>query len=157
MAEEIERKFLVIGDAWRVQSTCVVEIRQNYLASSTAVVVRIRQQGDKAFLTVKSKTPGISRAEFEYAIPPADADALLGFCDGAGIHKHRHTLVHGGRTWVIDDYAGALAGFVMAEIELERVDAAFERPPWLGAEVTDDPRYRNEALATGAFDPRADA
>lgn len=155
MAVEIERKFLVKDQSWRLASQGSVALRQNYLTRDASVSLRIRLQGEAAYLTLKARTPGAARAEFEYPIPRSDAEALLRLCDGPGIVKTRHLIPHAGRAWTIDVYQGALAGFEMAEIELENADAVFERPPWLGAEVTDDPRYRNEALAAGTFDPRA--
>ena len=146
---EIERKFLVADDTWRADAAPGAPIAQAYLSVSGPFSVRVRRIGAQAFLTVKSNDPGLSRLEFEYPIPAAHADSILSQL-GAGalrIEKVRHILIHDGHEWSVDVFAGALAGLVLAEIELSAPDQAFSSPAWLGAEVTDDLRYRNAALA----------
>ena len=150
MAVEIERKFLVTGEGWRA-SGGGVRLSQGYLNRDKARTVRVRRAGSQAFLTIKGATQGATRAEFEYEIPLADAEQLLALCDGPVVEKHRHVVEHGGVTWEVDEFLGANAGLVVAEIELRSEDQAFERPPWLGAEVTHDARYFNSNLAAHPY------
>jgi CYTH domain-containing protein len=152
MGTEIERKFLVTSGAWRAEAGSGTRLRQGYLHAGTPVV-RIRQAGELAFLTIKG--PGLlARAEYEYPIPPEDAAAMLAtLCPPPVIDKTRHRLALDGLTWEIDEFAGHLAGLVLAEIELASPDEPFARPAWLGAEVTDDPRYQNAALSRAAGPP----
>jgi len=145
MAIEIERKFLVTGDDWRAAPG--VPYAQGYLNRDKARTVRVRLVEDRAWLTVKGLSTGATRAEFEYEIPAADARELLGLCDGPLVRKLRRIVVHAGSTWEIDEFEGENAGLVVAEIELASEDASFEPPPWLGEEVTHDPRYFNSSLA----------
>jgi adenylate cyclase len=145
MATEIERKFLVRGDEWR--SGKGLRCIQGYLNRDKERTVRIRIAGIKAFLTIKGITRGSTRAEFEYEIPPSEAEALLKLCDGPLIEKMRYTIAHAGMTWEIDEFKGANTGLVVAEIELHAEDQAFERPAWVGREVTKDIRYFNSSLA----------
>jgi len=103
--------------------------------------------GGVATLNVKTATVSITRHEFEYEIPIADAEALLRTsCVGTAIEKTRHCVEYGGKTWEVDAFEGANAGLVVAEIELASEDEPFERPPWVGAEVSGDPRYLNTCL-----------
>lgn len=146
MATEIERKFLVGGEGWR--NGTGVRLRQGYLNRDKNRAVRIRIQGDRAFLTIKGPTRGATRTEFEYEIPVADAESLLELCDGPLVEKMRYVVPCEGLSWEIDVFEGANAGLVLAEIELKSEDQPFARPPWLGMEVTDDPRYYNVNLAT---------
>lgn len=150
MGIEIERKYLVASDAWRSEVERSVRMAQGYLNDLGAVEsgrqrasVRVRIAGDAAFLNLKSREPGHTRQEFDYAIPLADAEALLKLCTGGLIDKIRH---YAGR-FEIDEFLGDNAGLVVAEIELDSADEAFARPAWLGAEVTDAQRYYNLALA----------
>ncbi|GGC08977.1 adenylate cyclase [Novosphingobium endophyticum] len=153
MAVEIERKFLVEGDAWRDSVTASRRIRQAYLSNGGAASVRIRViDEEKSVLTVKSKgksgEAALSRAEFEYSVPLEDAVAMLDLRTGRIIDKMRHLVPAGnGRTWEVDVFAGAHEGLVLAEIELEAADEPVEIPSWIGREVTGDPRYGNVALA----------
>lgn len=149
MATEIERKFLVTGDGWRSAVTSHVDIRQAYLAVTDANTVRVRIYGGMAFLTIKSAGAGLSRQEFEFPIPVADAEALLALRRGRVIEKRRHVVPAGALQWEIDVFAGDFAGLVIAEIELPHETADIARPGWLGAEVTGDARYGNAQLATG--------
>ena len=156
MAVEIERKFLVENDAWRAQVNDSMRIRQAYLASNGGASVRIRLIGDEAArLTIKSADkaggPALSRSEFEYAVPPEDALAMLDLRTGRIIDKTRHLIpARNGRTWEVDVFAGDLEGLVLAEIELESADEAIDLPDWIGREVTGDQGYSNLALAQGA-------
>jgi adenylate cyclase len=148
MATEVERKFLVAGDDWKNQVAHSVVIRQAYLSFTPAMAIRIRIVDDAAaFLTIKSAEPGIARSEFEYPIPLADAHGLIALRTGQVIEKRRHLVRIGGMQWEIDVFEGAHEGLVIAEIELPHADATFERPPWLGKEVTGDARYYNVHLA----------
>jgi adenylate cyclase len=158
MPIEIERKFLVTGDGWRAAAHAVVPMAQGYLNDSASLdsgamnaSVRVRIAGDEAFLNLKSRQIGHTRQEFDYPIPPADARALLALCVGGCIEKRRHLVRHGGHLWEVDEFLGDNAGLVVAEVELGHADEAFERPDWLGAEVTDDPLYYNLALATRPY------
>ena len=151
MGIEIERKFLVTGEAWRQETSTRTRFSQGYLSRDPARTVRVRIAGDTAFLTIKGATTGATRAEFEYAVPLADAQALLGMCDGPVVEKIRHLCVFEGMTWEVDEFLGANAGLVVAEIELQSEGQAFARPAWLGAEVTGDGRYVNANLAVRPF------
>jgi CYTH domain-containing protein len=154
MPLEIERKFLVAGDGWRGLGT-VVPIRQGYLASSEGLSVRVRQAGPRGFLTVKGGK-GIVRAEYEYEIPLDEATEMLDrLCRPPLIEKQRHVLDLDGIEWVVDEFEGALAGLILAEIELESAEQQVALPDWLGREVTDDPRYLNASLAKDGL-PRED-
>lgn len=147
MSLEIERKFLVRSDAWRGRSPGV-SCRQGYLLSSPVATVRVRLLGDAGFLTIKGRTVGISRPEYEYPIPSADARAILDqLCDGGIVEKRRYTIWHGGIKWEIDEFLGDNQGLVLAEVELETESQAVELPEWVGAEVSTDPRYHSSRLA----------
>ncbi len=150
MATEIERKFLVTGDQWRSGATGTA-LRQGYLARDPERTVRVRIAGNQAWLNIKGATTGISRAEFEYEIPVAEANEILALSIDPPIEKNRHLVSHGGHHWEIDEFHGANAGLVVAEIELESESDAFDQPPWIGAEVSDDPRYYNAALSKNPF------
>ncbi|TXH88722.1 MAG: CYTH domain-containing protein [Rhodoferax sp.] len=146
MAVEIERKFLVQGDAWR-QGVTGVRYVQGYLNRDKARTVRVRIAGTQGFLTIKGESVGATRAEFEYPIPVEDAQALLALCEGPCIDKTRYRIPVDGMAWEVDVFAGDNAGLVVAEIELPSEDAPFSRPSWLGAEVTHDARYFNSNLS----------
>ena len=151
MGIEIERKFLVAGDGWRAQASSHTRFSQGYLSRDPARTVRVRIAGERAFLTIKGATTGATRAEFEYAVPPADAQQLLAMADGPVVEKVRHLCVVGGMTWEVDEFLGANAGLVVAEIELQSEDQVFMHPDWLGDEVTGDARYVNANLAVQPF------
>lgn len=158
MAIEIERKFLVTGDGWRSAAREVVPMAQGYLndlaamdAGAMKASVRVRIAGDQAFLNLKSRELGHTRQEFDYPIPVTDARALLALGVGGLIDKRRHYVEHAGHLWEVDEFLGDNAGLLVAEIELESADEAFSKPAWIGAEVTDCPRYYNLALATRPF------
>ncbi len=149
MAVEIERKFRVASGAWREAVRAPsVHYLQAYLAIAERAVVRIRiGNGEAAWLCVKERKVGAARGEYEYPIPVHDAHELLQLAAGEIIEKRRHIVEHGGHVWEVDEFGGANSGLVIAEIELAREDETFERPPWLGEEVTGDQRYYNAALA----------
>ena len=152
MGVEVERKYLVAGDAWRESVTRSTRIVQAYLTDSGPAVVRVRVRGDSAYLTIKGTSNGISRSEFEYEIPVEDALDMLGeLATGPVIDKVRHLVPVGDHMWEIDVFAGDNAPLVMAEIELDSPDETFERPDWLGIEVSDDQRYYNVNLARDPY------
>ena len=147
MAREIERKFLLLDARWRGAVTHTIVMRQGYLGQFERCSVRVRLEDGEARLNIKSATLGIEREEFEYAIPSADAEAMLArLCGPRQLDKRRHLVPFGAHLWEIDEFSGANAGLIVAEIELAAADEHFERPPWLGAEVSDDPRYYNVCL-----------
>lgn len=157
MGIEIERKFLVVSDAWRAGAEGLV-IRQGYICAHQDTVVRVRTFGADAFLTVKggktgeSGNAGLVRAEFEYPIPLGDAAEILdALCRGPLIEKTRYTLHHLSHEWVIDEFTGVNAGLTVAEVELASEDEAVALPPWIGREVSSDPRFLNVNLAARPF------
>ena len=151
MGLEIERKFLVIGTAWQTLAAGALT-RQGYLSSAAERTVRVRIAGDQGFLTVKGKSRGLSRAEFEYAIPVEDAAAMLdGLCEKPLIEKTRYLVPFGAHTWEVDEFHGANAGLVVAEVELASADDEPALPPWIGREVSLDPRYFNTNLVKRPF------
>lgn len=151
MGVEIERKFLVANEGWRAAASAQTRFSQGYLSRDPARTVRVRIAGERAFLTIKGATTGATRAEFEYEVPVADAMQLLALSDGPVVEKVRHLCVFKGMTWEVDEFLGANAGLVVAEIELEAEGQAFARPGWLGGEVTGDARYVNANLAVNPF------
>jgi CYTH domain-containing protein len=151
MGKEIERKFLVNGDAWRSlgQGT---RYRQGYLSTVKERTVRVRTIADKGYLTVKGVSEGIARAEFEYEIPIDDANALLdGLCERPLIEKDRYKIPHGEHVWEVDEFFGDNADLIIAEVELESEDQVFEKPGSIGREVSDDPRYFNANLIANPY------
>jgi adenylate cyclase len=147
MAIEIERKFLLRDDSWQVAADDGVLIRQGYLAGSEKSSIRVRIAGDKANINIKSATLGITRQEYEYPIPLAEANEMLDtLCEGPLIEKIRYHVFHAKHRWEIDVFSGDNQGMVVAEVELESVGEDFERPDWLGEEVSDDTRYYNVCL-----------
>jgi CYTH domain-containing protein len=154
MGVEIERRFLVRGDAWRAAATRARRLRQGYLAREDGVTVRLRLEPGAARLTIKGPG-GLVRPEFDYPLPPAEAAEMLDrLCAGRRLDKTRHDVPHGGLLWEVDVFEGPLDGLVIAEVELPRPDHPLELPPWAGREVTDDPRYANAALASAAAPPQ---
>jgi CYTH domain-containing protein len=150
MGREIERKFLVTGDAWR--KGVGERFRQGYLSLDKERTVRIRATPDRAYITVKGPEAGAVRSEFEYEIPLRDAIELLeSLCVKPLIEKERHRVSHRDLTWEIDEFFGANRGLVIAEIELESEDQAFDKPAWVGREVTGDPRYYNVNLVAKPY------
>lgn len=152
MALEIERKFLIGSDAWRGAVHRSARLRQGYLNHEKHCSVRVRTSGDKGWLNIKSVTIGAQRHEFEYEIPVADAHAMLDTLSRKPlIEKVRHFVQVGAHTWEIDEFEGENAGLTVAEIELQHPDEAFERPDWLGEEVTHDVRYYNTSLCVRPY------
>lgn len=150
MPLEIERKFLVANDSWRPRATTVTTLVQGYFQRRDDACIRIRiRDGASARLTIKNAHPGLlARAEFEYPIPLDQAQQLLDqFCGQRLVHKRRHLVPCHGHTWEIDEFLGRHAPLLIAEIELDTPDQPFDRPDWLGTEVTGDIRYANETLA----------
>jgi adenylate cyclase len=151
VGEEIERKFLVSGEAWR-ETAEGTRYRQGFLSTEPERTVRVRVAGPRGSITVKGKNVGARRAEFEYEIPVADAERMLDtLCQRPLIEKVRYTLAVGPHTWEIDVFEGSNAGLLVAEIELSSEDEAFEKPEWVGDEVTDDPRYFNSNLVANPY------
>lgn len=147
-ALEIERKFLVRGDAWREKARGPVEIVQGYLARGRQAVIRVRiKDGSSATLTIKSRERGASRSEFEYRLPLKEAKVLLELCGQSRVQKQRYRLTQGKLIWEIDVFSGTREGLVLAEVELTDPRQTVTLPQWVGEEVTDDSRYRNSALA----------
>lgn len=147
MAVEIERKFRTNGVDFLANQEGE-RLIQGYLSHDPRATVRLRVQGDRAWLTIKGKTHGASRSEFEYPIPSADAHAMLEeMCPEGVIDKTRYRIRVGEHVWEVDEFHGDNRGLVVAEVELDSEDQPFERPPWLGKEVTGDPRYYNSALS----------
>jgi len=143
---EIERKFLVRGEEWKTWSKPVL-LRQGYLSSAPERVVRVRIEGDEAMLTIKGRNVGAARNEWEYPIPIKDASVLLDqLCEQPLIEKYRYRIEYRGFIWEIDEFFGENTGLVVAEIELQSEDQAFDKPDWIGDEVTHDPRYFNANL-----------
>jgi adenylate cyclase len=151
MASEIEHKYLVRQDAWK-PSTSGVLYRQGYLSSVKDRVVRVRIAGDQAYLTVKGLTTGVTRLEFEYPIPVADATIMLDrLCERPLIEKTRYREDYQGHRWEIDEFHGDNSGLVIAEIEVASASERFAVPPWAAAEVSDDPRYFNSNLGLSPY------
>lgn len=151
MPKEIERKFLVRDAGWR-SGAKGLPIRQGYLCTDVERNIRVRTRGEHGYLTIKGAMRGLAREEFEYAIPRGDADAMLdGLCQRPLIVKTRYELDHDGCAWEIDVFEGENVGLVIAEVELKTEDQDITLPPWIGAEVSDDPRYLNVNLFRHPF------
>lgn len=152
MATEIERKFLVTGEGWRVAAHEAIKMRHGYLAPlGGAASVRVRVEGTQGKLNVKAAKVGMSRAEYEYDIPAAEAEEMLAtLCSGL-ILKTRHYVTVGAHLWEVDVFEGDNAPLIVAEIELGAEDESFVRPDWIGAEVTEDRRYYNHTLSVTPY------
>lgn len=152
MFQEIERKFLVKGD-FKADAVQSVEITQGYLCKDNGLTVRVRIKGDKGFLTIKGKRTGISRFEWEKEISENEAFALLEQADSRRITKTRHLVKNtdGRHVWEVDEFHGDNEGLIMAEIELSDENEPFDKPDWIGEEVTDDPRYYNAQLVKNPY------
>lgn len=152
MAKEIERKFLVSGE-FRQDSPESYRIMQGYICSDPDRTVRVRVRGDKGFLTIKGRSSedGLSRYEWEKEIPVSDAFELMALCGSGVIDKTRYLVPFGKHTYEVDVFHGANEGLVLAEIELSDEQEAFEKPSWLGEEVTGDVRYYNSMLSLHPF------
>ncbi len=151
MAKEIERKFLVHPRKWSDLEPGLA-IRQGYLCASKQSSVRVRTYGDKAFLTIKGSTSGITRDEYEYEIPINDANEMLAnLCEHPPIEKTRYRIVFKGHTWEVDEFTGENRGLTVAEVELKNAKEQVELPDWIDREVSGDPRYYNSNLSTKPF------
>lgn len=161
MAVEIERKFLVASGRWRDEVVRSVQLRDGLISSSETGKVRVRITDDKATLAIKGPRRGLSREEYEYEIPFQDGmDLLQRHCAGASLEKTRFFVPAGDLVWEVDVYSGLLSGVVIAEIELPAEDAGFDRPSWLGAEVTGREEYRKINMLNArlsAMQPRPEA
>jgi adenylate cyclase len=160
MPTEIERKFLVTDDAWRAVARRRELYRQGYLANTRLCSIRVRLGDHGAWLGLKGSVRGAVRAEYEYPVPPVEADEILDrLCVDGLVEKYRHWVPYAGHEWEVDEFLGASTGLVVAELELEDEDESFERPPWLGREITMDVRYYNSSLARLPYSawPSADA
>jgi len=152
MATEIERKFLVLNDDWRSIVRSELKIIQAYLATNESSSTRIRIQNDIANINIKSATLGVSRTEFEYSIPIDDAQSMIeNLCIKPVIEKTRYIVKHMQHTWEIDVFSGDNQGLIVAEIELASPDETFEKPSWIGEEVSNDARYYNVCLVKNPY------
>ena len=150
MGQEIERKFLVKGDAWRSLAAGKV-YRQGYLPTQ-GCAVRVRIVGEMGFLTIKGPSVGISRAEFEYQIPIQDAQEMMdALCVRPLIEKMRYRIQLNGLTWEVDEFMGDNAGLILAEVELENERQTIDLPEWIWKEVSGNPRYFNTSLVKYPF------
>lgn len=148
MAIEIEHKFLLANDNWREHISRSVRYRQGYLSSLPTSSIRVRTGNDRAWLNIKTATIGTHRHEYEYEIPPADANEILdSLCKKPLIEKVRYFVTDNGNLWEIDEFEGENQGLIVAEIELDETGQTFSKPPWIGLEVTGDLRYYNNNLA----------
>lgn len=157
MGREIERKFLVRHEGWR-EGAVGVPYRQGYLLADGDRTIRVRVAGDRGYLTIKGPMQGISRSEYEYEIPVAEAQELLAtLCQGSAVEKHRHRIEYAGKVWEVDEFHGANHGLIVAEIELSDPDESFERPDWIGEEVSHDRRYGNAYLSFSPYSTWAES
>jgi len=151
MGKEIERKFLIKSDSWRSLAKGT-KYRQGYLNSVKERVVRVRTIDEKGFLTIKGITTGATRVEYEYEIPETEATAMLDeLCEKPLIEKNRHKIEYGGFIWEVDEFFGENQGLIVAEVELESEDQNYEKPDWIGEEVTGDPKYFNSNLIQNPY------
>lgn len=150
---EIERKFLVSSDAFKSDALCKNHIAQGYLNSNIERAVRVRIKGEKGFLTIKGKSneTGLSRFEWEKEILVDEAKALLQLCEKGIIEKNRYEVKVGKHLFEVDEFMGENEGLLIAEVELQSESEVFEKPSWLGLEVTQDHRYYNSYLSNNPF------
>jgi adenylate cyclase len=150
---EIERKFLVKSDQFKAQAFTQNRIAQGYLSSLPERTVRVRIKGERGFLTIKGigQHGGMTRFEWENEIPPDEALELLKICESGKIEKTRFEIQSGKHIFEVDEFYGENEGLVMAEIELESETESFEKPDWLGEEVTNDERYYNAYLSKNPY------
>lgn len=147
MHVEIERKFLLGNDGWRSRATGHEVLRDGLIAAGETGKVRVRIGEGRATITVKSARTGLRRNEFEYEIPVGEAEMLLATCcGGRTVVKTRYWVPHAGRVWEVDVYSGNLAGIAFAEVELRHENEPFEKPDWVGREVTGDPRFGKQNI-----------
>jgi len=148
MAQEIERKFLVKSDAFKSEAFKKMRITQGYLSSVPERTVRVRIKGDKGFITIKgiANESGVSRYEWEKEIAISEVEELLKLCEPGIIDKTRFNVKSGKHTFEVDEFYGENEGLVIAEIELSSENENFEKPEWIGKEVTGDEKYYNSML-----------
>ena len=146
MAYEIEHKYIVKNDEYKRMATGKVDIRQGYLNRNPDRTVRIRTMGEKGFLTVKSRNHGAKRLEFEYEIPGHDAAEILKLAEPGIVEKTRYLVPFGGLIWEVDEFHGSLNGVVLAEVEIPDDGITYEKPPFIGADITGNPDYYNSNL-----------
>ena len=152
MPQEVERKYLVCNDRWRSQVVRQYTIRQGYLCVDPERTIRVRLRDRVGFLTIKGKSNGIVRAEYEYEIPASEASELLDtLCLRPLIEKTRHCVEFSGLTWEIDEFSGENANLIIAEVELASAEQAISLPDWIGMEVSRDRRYFNAYLSQHPF------
>jgi adenylate cyclase len=152
MPLEIEYKYLVKADEWKnVVPDESIKIKQAYLLTDPEKTIRVRTKGDKAFVTIKGKATGATRLEFEYEIPVADAEELIEKFSTNLIDKIRHLVKYDNNTWEVDEFKGANAGLIVAEIELNSEDESYALPEWIDKDVTDDMRYANSSLSVKPY------
>lgn len=150
---EIERKFLVSSQDYRKQAETSFEMVQAFLSTDPDRTVRVRRIGDEGWITIKGRTVagGTTRREWEYPIPGEEAAGLFEICLPGAIHKTRYTVPYGAHVFEVDEFHGDNQGLVLAEVELQTADEAFEKPAWLGQEVTGSPEYYNSQLSIKPF------
>lgn len=152
MPQEIERKYLVNKKEWEAFDKPVGKtIKQAYLLNEIEKTIRVRIKGDKGFLTIKGKTEGVTRTEFEYEIPFQDAEQLMKLYGKQSIEKVRYEITIANHIWEVDVFEGKNDGLIVAEIELQNENEAFEIPHWVAQEVSDDARYYNANLIHHPF------
>ncbi|TYQ16845.1 UNVERIFIED_CONTAM: CYTH domain-containing protein [Acetivibrio alkalicellulosi] len=152
MGREIERKFTIKNDDILNQLSEGILYRQGYLNTQIERTVRVRTYSNKGFITVKGVSKGACRLEYEYEIPADEANEMLNFlCHKPLIEKTRYNYVYKGFLWEIDIFSGDNQGLLIAEIELESENTFFEKPPWIGVEVTGDPHYYNSSLIENPY------
>lgn len=146
MGMEIEHKYLVTGDSYRWEAYQKCEIQQGFLSRDPERTVRVRIRDDKAFITIKGKGKGAAHPEFEYDVPVVEAEQMMALCEPPVIVKTRYLVMHEGNRWEVDEFHGDLQGLVIAELEVPSEEYTFPLPPFVGMEVTGDPRYYNSQL-----------
>jgi len=147
---EIERKFLLLNNLWKSEAVGV-HYKQAYLNEKGDNTIRVRIEGKQAKLTIKSKATNISRMEFEYDIPMEDAEKLFLIAKTPAVEKYRYKIEYAGNIWEVDEFLGDNEGLVIAEIELESENQTFQKPSWIGMEVSGDKRYTNANLARNPY------
>lgn len=152
MPQEIERKYLVNHDKWKmVEKGNGARLRQGYLLTDPHKTIRVRLTGEKGYLTIKGLNKGISRAEYEYEIPKKEAEELLDNFSTSELSKIRYEILEKGKLWEVDEFLGENEGLIMAEIELETEDETFELPDWIQEEVSGEEKYYNSNLTLKPF------
>ncbi len=153
MAQEIERKFLVLDDSFKREAFSKSHIQQGYICSERGRTVRIRIRDERAYITIKgpSVNGGLSRYEFEQEVPMEEADQLMKLCEPGVIEKTRWLVKSGNHTFEVDEFFGDNEGLVMAEVELKSEDECYEKPHFIGKEVTGDRRYYNSQLRSHPY------